>query len=220
MEIQCQKCHSRMNIKGTKLPTGKTASVRCPKCRGIIPITAASLKSQAKEKALKNFNTVLGETYDPSAKPFDFLDENAQTAIICEPDPKIRSVLRTTLKEMDYHTTMAEDGRDGLRKMRYHNFSLVILNEMFDTEDADTNGVLAFLQHLPMSQRRDLFIVLLSSRFRTMDNMMAFNKSVNLIVNVKNIDMLKKILRKELMAYHQFYRQFRNCAETVTLRGE
>lgn len=200
-------------MPGIKLPAGKTATLRCPKCQSVIPVTAANFKSPAKTAAAKAMDAVLGETYDPSAKPFDFLDENAQTAIVCEPDPKYRKQLVQSLNEIDYYVTEAKDGRDALRKMRYHNYNVVIFNELFDSDDPDANGVLAYLQHLPMTQRRELFIVLVSSRFRTMDNMMAFNKSVNLIVNLKNVSMFNKILRQGLVEYHRFYRQYRECAE-------
>ena len=201
-------------MPGIKLPAGKTATLRCPKCQSIIPVTAADFRPKAKEAAARTFDSVMAESYDAAAKPFDFLDENAQTAIVCEPDPKARNLLIKALNEIDYYVTEAEDGRDALRKMRYHTYSVIIFNEEFDSDDPDANGVLAYLQHLPMNQRRELFIVLLSARFRTMDNMMAFNKSVNLIVNLKNLNMFNKILRQGLVEFHRFYRQYRESAQS------
>jgi CheY-like chemotaxis protein len=199
-------------MPGIKLPAGKTATLRCPKCQSVIPVTAADFKPKARDAAAKTVDSVMAETYDSAAKPFDFLDENAQTAIVCEPDPKARNTLIKALNEIDYYVTEAEDGRDALRKMRYHTYSVIIFNEVFDSDDPDANGVLAYLQHLPMNQRRELFIVLLSGRFRTMDNMMAFNKSVNLIVNLKNLNMFNKILRQGLVEFHRFYRQYRESS--------
>jgi CheY-like chemotaxis protein len=201
-------------MPGIKLPAGKTATLKCPKCQSVIPVTAASFQSKAKETAAGAMNSVMGETYNSAEKPFDFLDENAQTAIICEPNIKARKILIKTLNHMDYYVTEAKDGRDALRKMRYHNYNVVIFNEQFDSEDPDANGVLAYLQQLPMDQRREVFIILISARFRTMDNMMAFNKSVNLIVNLKNLDMFNKILRQNLVEFHRNYRLYRDCART------
>jgi len=48
--------------------------------------------------------------------------------------------------------------------------------------------VLAYLETLNISIRRQMFVILLSNTYRTMDNMQAFNKSVNVILNLKNID--------------------------------
>jgi len=218
MEIHCKQCHSRFKMPGIKLPAGKTATLKCPKCQSVIPVSAAHIKkSQAREKATQTLDAVMGETYDSKAKPFDFIDENAQTAIICEPDAKVREFISNALKEMDYYVTEAKDGRDALRKMRYHGYNVVVFNEMFDCEDPDANGVLAYLQYLPMNQRRELFIILISHRFRTMDNMMAYNRSVNLIVNLKNLNMFSKILQQGLVLYHRFYKQYRQCAENSYL---
>ena len=68
------------------------------------------------------------------------------------------------------------------------------------------NNILKFLDRLNVSIRRNIFIALLSDRFRTMDYMMAFNKSVNLIVNVKNINDIEKILKRGLADHASFYR--------------
>jgi hypothetical protein len=42
-----------------------------------------------------------------------------------------------------------------------------------------------------------------------MDNMAAFNKSVNLIINLKNINEIEKILRRGLADNKAFYRVFK-----------
>ena len=57
-----------------------------------------------------------------------------------------------------------------------------------------------------MSVRRKIFVALISDRFRTMDNMTALNKSVNLIINTKDINQFEKILSKEITARNTFYR--------------
>jgi hypothetical protein len=109
---------------------------------------------------------------------------------------------------MEYHTTEAENGRDALKKMRYHVYDLVLVNEEFDTSDPDSNGVLIYLERLIMNVRRNIFVVLLSNRFRTLDSMMAFNKSVNMVININNIDEIDKILRRGLADNDIFYRTF------------
>ena len=93
--------------------------------------------------------------------------------------------------------------------MRYHVYELVLVNEDFETSDPDSNGVLIYLSRLGISVRRNIFVVLLSSRFRTLDSMMAFNKSVNMILNISNINDIDKILRRGLTDNDFFYRVFR-----------
>ena len=71
-----------------------------------------------------------------------------------------------------------------------------VVNEGFDTSNPDSNGVLIYLERLSMSVRRKIFVAMISNRYRTMDNMMSFNASVNLIVNIKNIEDIGKILSR------------------------
>jgi hypothetical protein len=61
-----------------------------------------------------------------------------------------------------------------------------------------------------MAVRRNMFIAMISNRHRTMDNMTGFLKSVNLIINSKNIEDTGKILSRGLTEYLAFYRVFRD----------
>jgi hypothetical protein len=54
-------------------------------------------------------------------------------------------------------------------------------------------------------------VVLLSKSFRTMDNMMAFNKSVNLIVNLSDLNDIEKIMKGALKEHKAFYKAFRDA---------
>jgi hypothetical protein len=110
---------------------------------------------------------------------------------------------------MDYQITIAESARDALKRMRYHVYDLIVINESFDTRNPESNGVLIYLERLAMSVRRDIFVAMISNRYRTMDNMMAFNASVNLIVNIKNIDDIGKILSRSITDTEMFYRVYK-----------
>jgi hypothetical protein len=97
--------------------------------------------------------------------------------------------------------------------MRYHNYNVVVVNESFDTSTPETNGVLLFLERLPMTTRRELFVCLITSRYRTMDHMLALNKSVNMILNVKNINDFGKILSTAITENDIFYRAYKETAK-------
>ena len=74
------------------------------------------------------------------------------------------------------------------------------------TQDPDANPVLIYLERLNMDIRRNIFVTLLSSRFRTMDHMTAFQRSVNMIVNIRNIDDFDKILQRGMADYGLFFK--------------
>jgi flagellar motor component MotA len=112
---------------------------------------------------------------------------------------------------MNYHITTPELPKDALKQMRFHVFDMIVLNERFGAQDPEMNSVLKYLDRLSMSIRRNIFVTLITDRFRTMDNMAAFSKSVNLIVNLKNIDEIEKVLRRGVADHEAFYSVFKRA---------
>ena len=94
-------------------------------------------------------------------------------------------------------------------------YNVVFVDESFDTDNPDSNEVLAYLERVNMAVRRNIFIVLISQRYRTMDNMMAFNKSVNMVINVKNIGDIHKILGKGITDNDFFYNVFMEAMRKI-----
>lgn len=209
MEIICQSCNGKLNIPDEKLPPGKTAAVKCPRCQARISVARPAAKDEASFDDLFDFDEGEEEVYDAAEKPFDFIEEEGKTALLCESDALIREKLKPTLKLMEYHVTEVPNSRDALKKMRYHTYDLILVNEFFDTRDPDANPVLIYLERLYMETRRDIFVTLLTTRFRTMDLMTAFQKSVNMILNVRNIDDFDKIIQRGMADFSLFYKVFR-----------
>ncbi len=229
MQIICKQCQSKFQIPDEKVPKGRVFSLTCPKCNNKISINtrratppspektrAESVKPESgQEKTI--FDEVVSGTYDASEKPFDFVEEGTETALLCEPDPAIRAKIRTALEKMEYNTTEPKSAVEALKQMRFHVFDLVVLNELFDTHDPAKNDVLKYMAQLVMDTRRNIFVALLTDRFRTMDNMAAFNKSVNIIVNAKNVDEMEKILKRGIADNTAFYHVFK---ESLTKTGK
>ena len=202
MDIICTSCSSKFRIPDEKIPAGRATTLPCPKCK-----TRISLGSAKKPAATNAANA--GATYDASDKPFDFLEEEGLTALVCEQNPIARKTIDSALSLMDYQITVAESARDALKRMRYHVYDLIVVDENFDTKNPDANGVLIYLERLQMSTRRNIFVAMVSSRYRTMDNMMAFHASVNLVINIKNIEDIGKILGRGITDTELFYRIYK-----------
>ena len=66
-----------------------------------------------------------------------------------------------------------------------------------------------FAHDLCHSQIEYFRSAMISDRYRTMDNMMAFHDSVNLIVNIKNIEDVGKILSRGITDNQLFYNVYR-----------
>ena len=221
MIITCEKCQGKFKMPDNKIPKGKVFYQACPKCDNKIAIDTrqkasppskevpdeATKPETTKEEAI--IDEVDSGAYDAEDKPFDFVEEGVETSMICEPDPVIREKIRATLENFGYHTMEADTPKDALKQMRFHTFDIVVLNELFGTRNPDMNNILKYLDRLTISIRRNIFVVLLTDRFRTMDYMAAFNKSVNLIINLKNINDIEKILKRGVADYASFYRVLR-----------
>lgn len=208
MEVVCESCQARFNVPDDKIPAGKSIRAACPKCKNKITIPAqgtAAPEVSAEDKPGD-------ESYDAADKPFDFVEEDALTALVCEPDPATREKVTSVLELMEYHLTTVSSTREALKKMRYHNYNVVVVNESFDTKNPETNGVLLFLERLTMATRRAIFVCLISSRYRTMDHMLALNKSVNMIINLKNMGDFGKILSTAITDNDIFYRAYKETA--------
>ena len=212
MNIICQNCHSKFKIPDQKIPAGRRATVACPKCKGKISL-GDKIGAVARGVSFVDANS--NGTYDASEKPFDFIEEEGLTALVCESNPLVQATITGALELMEYQITKAESTRDALKRMRYHNYDLFVVNENFDTDNPESNGILLYLERLNMLVRRNMFIALVSDRFRTMDNMMALNKSVNLIINIKNVEDIGKILSRGITDNEFFYRVFKGTLKEV-----
>lgn len=218
MDITCPGCQKKLTIKDEKLPEDKTAVVQCPNCKGKINVTRPKAKEAAEEADfddLFDLSEDEEEGYSASDKPFDFIEEEGKTALICEPESFVREKIKPTLDILEYHINESPSSRDALKKMRYHSYDLIIVNEYFDSRDPDANPVLIYLERQPMEMRRNSFVCLFTQRFRTMDQMTAFQRSVNMIVNLRNIDDFDKILQRGMADYGLFFKVFKESLTVI-----
>jgi predicted Zn finger-like uncharacterized protein len=195
VEVLCKNCKAKFKIADDKLPAGQMVSLKCPKCKSKIEI-----------KTTVDIDKGASDIYDVSEKTFDSVEEWVGIALICEQDAGLREKIRSTIQRMGYHPLgRPESARDAMKYMRFRVFDLIVLDENFEGGNPESNHVLQYLGHQPMNTRRNIFVVLLGNSFRTADNMMAFNRSVNLVVNLKDVDELEEVLRRSLTEYEEFY---------------
>ncbi|MEA2058943.1 MAG: zinc-ribbon domain-containing protein [Thermodesulfobacteriota bacterium] len=200
MEITCTSCQAKFNIPDNKIPKDRKASFLCPKCKKKIHLNA---DPKAAEHPLPE-----KDTYDASDKPFDFVDKNDQTALVCMGSSEGKQKAETILGKMNFYCRAPKNLADALTVLKYHLFDLIIIDQGFDFPALGSKSLLSFLEKMNMAQRRTVFLVLISPSHRTMDKMSAFHSSVNLIVNETDIVNLKKILKAGMDAHKLFYAIF------------
>lgn len=165
-----------------------------------------------------NYDNVESDSYDSADRPFDFVGVGSETALICDSDPSTRDKIKAAVAELGYQITESQSSKDALRSMRFHVYDLVCINENFDAGQEDARGkgtVLSYLENLAMSTRRQIFVVLVGDSYRTMDNMAAFNKSVNLVINPKNMDDAGTIIKKALEDNEAFYYVYKDTMKKL-----
>jgi predicted Zn finger-like uncharacterized protein len=220
MDITCDSCSTKFKLPDEKVPKGKNFTLNCPKCKSKITVSPPSeaeptlpdvpdAGAGSAEKSI--FDEVASGSYDADERPFDFIEEGARTALVCEGDPVNREKIVAALENLEYQVTEPGGAREALKQMRFHVFDMLVINESFDTPDPEYNNLLRYLERLPMATRRDMFVTLLTDRFRTADNMTAFNKSVNLVVNIQHVDDIEKIIKRGVSDNENFYRVYREA---------
>jgi CheY-like chemotaxis protein len=151
-----------------------------------------------------------GKTGDESERrPFGYIAPEGNTAMVCEQDAAVRDKIINELKVMGYAVAQAASSREALQFMRFHIFSAIFVNENFDTAAGQVNSILRYLEGLSMTIRRQTFVVLVSAALKTMDNMTAYNKSVNLIIHKNEIGDVAQIFKKALDEYESFYHVYK-----------
>ena len=95
-----------------------------------------------------------------------------------------------------------------LGKLHYNTYDLIVLEEDFDSAKNSTNLVLHHVQVLPMHQRRQFYLCLLSQDKPTLDAKLAFRMGVNLILNVNDIEKAKVLFARAMKEYRSFYSLF------------
>jgi predicted Zn finger-like uncharacterized protein len=188
MNITCQHCQTKLTIPDHKLPSSKDTALKCPKCRGKIQIQAVKESPVAGEASV--------------TRPLSFQDR--QSALLCVESDAVRKQIQPLLRQMGFNIEIVQDARSALDKMEYHIYHLVLIEDGFDQQQGLSN-IIGKMNNLDMSLRRRICLVLISSRFKTNDNMAALHSSVNSIIRREDIVHLDAFLLKVLAEHRQFY---------------
>jgi len=216
LEITCNGCKSRFVIPDKKLPKGKIVKIKCPKCGEKITL---SLDKSNEKITLNDLNETHEEFSD--IDNFSYSDdelsetyEGKKLAFFVGDDTGLLSRISKPIEEMEYKIISASEIKTAIGKMRLNHFDLILIQDGFGG-NIQENLVIKYLNRLSMSIRRKSFVVLLSKIYKTMDQMMAFALSVNLIINLNDLDKLKDIINKSIKRQELFYKPFLDIMKEI-----
>jgi hypothetical protein len=225
MEVSCEKCRTRFTIPDEKVPKGRVMKLTCPKCMGGITLGSEALspapehkeetkgedfrlrfiEAKASKRSAEESYSYEDYTGDQS---LEFFEEGTRLALVMADSREHSDMIRGAVEKIGYKFIPTPNTRDAIGKLRFHHFDLIILAEGFDGQPLDHSAILNYLNRLPMTVRRRVFLGLISDGFKTMDNMMAFAMSANVVINIKDTEKLHLVLRKAIAENEMFYKVF------------
>lgn len=214
MEIICEKCNTRLNIPDEKIPKGQQATVACPKCKNRLMLNVSSPRRKNTTPAVEGKpephvkKADSDNDYWDDDASLDFFEEGAKLALVMGNEAQQIKKLGRTIEELGYRCVLAKNTRDAISKMRLHYFNLVLLSEGFDGIDLAQSPILQHINNLSMSVRRRVFLALVADEFKTMDHMMAFAMSANMVINGGDLDRLTSIMQHAISDNEKFYKVF------------
>ena len=137
------------------------------------------------------------------------VEEGSKRALVADMENLDR--ITPSLKKIQYIVTPVKSSEDGLKKLQFNFYDLVVINERFGGADPADNAILQAIEPMTMDIRRKMFVVLVGKNFKTLDRMAAFAKSVDIVVNEADFANFELILRKAIKDNETFYRLFRKA---------
>lgn len=135
--------------------------------------------------------------------------KGSQTALVCEDKQELQRTIISALKDLQYKTDVSLNAEDALEKIKFNQYGVIVLNEIFEGKSPENNAVLKQLQEMPMAARRHIFFALLGKNLLTQDNMAAYERSANIVINEEDISKFKDIIEFSIFDNAQFYKIYK-----------
>lgn len=152
------------------------------------------------------------------ATPAQDFNNAPRLVLVCVDDVSRQSVIKAALEQLGFTMYAAKSTEEAVERLRRDTFEIAVIDEQFQGSSAVDNEVLQALLNMPMSIRRYMYVALLGRAYKTFDNMAAFARSVNVVVNLNDLPHLPAILRKGITENNEFYRTFREMLAEVGKR--
>jgi predicted Zn finger-like uncharacterized protein len=228
MEVTCEHCNAKLNIPDEKIPKDQRVKIGCPKCKKkitfdyrnrpeLVSASGSGSHYDTGKFYLKFLESKSGATSEEDGYTYKdysedealhYFEEDTKLALVMDSSRGHSGRMKSAAEELGYKSISTPDTRDAIGKMRFHHFDLVILSDGFDGQPIERSPILNFLNNISMSVRRRIFVALISDKFKTMDNMMAFATSSNVVINSQDMQRLSPVLKKAISDHEKFYKVF------------
>ncbi|MGD9159125.1 MAG: zinc-ribbon domain-containing protein [Desulfobacteraceae bacterium] len=206
MEVICSGCNAKLNIPDDKIPRDQAARINCPKCKTRITIDPQDNGDDVSAKGNNISDEDSGDDYS-----LNYYEETKLALVMT--DENIHDKIKPAIEGHNYKFITVPTIREALLKLRFHQFDLMVLADGFDGQEIVGGPIMNYLNHLSMSIRRGIFLTIIGEKYQTMDEMMAFAMSANMVVNTKDLVNFAPILKRGIGDNEKFYRVFLDTFE-------
>lgn len=137
------------------------------------------------------------------------LGEPERLALVCADHADRQTAIKGALEQLGFTLQIAKDAAEATDVLRKSAYEVIVLDEEFQGATPLDNPVLKAIAVMPITVRRYVLVALVGKDVKTFDNMTAFAKSVNVVVNVNDLAQLVGVLRRALADNNEFYRVYR-----------
>jgi predicted Zn finger-like uncharacterized protein len=230
MKVTCNSCEQIINVDEAKA-SGATFKVKCPGCSNLIIVNreqpAASNPASAQTNSQMNnvdeivkrevanakkeiFESIAGffgadiKKFVP--QPEHEIGDEYKRALICDPDQSNSDQILTVLKRLGYQVDSAKTFADVSKKLDQFTYQLITVSS--DFPETGSAKILGRINGLKSEQRRQTFVVSISSTVKNTDGTTAFLHGANIIVNKDDIGRLDSFILEGQRRFQRIYHHF------------
>jgi CheY-like chemotaxis protein len=188
-------------------PPDKSLKLKCPACKKSFLLDNGRKQTKAKVAAGRlapppppNVDWLRGGNFEAEEKL-----EDVPRALVLHPEPNVTSTIQESMETVGYQTMAAATVDEAIEKMRFLNFSCIVLHDHFEASSLDDSELHRFMCRMPMSRRRYIFYILLGKELQTLYDMQALALSANLVVAERDLKYFDVILRKAIPDYEELF---------------
>ncbi|WP_456370068.1 hypothetical protein [Thermodesulfatator atlanticus] len=184
-EVRCTKCGKRYQLKGEREDL-TFLSLPCPECGGAL------------------------ESVESLSEPTFLLDK--PLALVFWEGDGDRAAFLKKLTQSGYEVRTIKKPSLLNQWLRFNTPALIV----FVTEDENAiKPYLAILNSLPMPERRQMFVVWISSRARTLDPRLAYLESIEMVMNSSDLERFADVLERGQKIWKDFYTPLKQVEEAL-----
>ncbi len=148
--------------------------------------------------------------YDEVLSEFGVYEEGTINVMVCDNSPESLALIVTAIKDLGFKEEIPASLNDALDRLKYNKYEIVFLSEGFSGSSPGGNKVLEHFNRMSMVNRQNTFIMLIGNNYSTLSNIEAFSKSVNAVINIKDLPNMKEILKRSLSDNDLFYSAYKD----------